>query len=220
MTFTSIIADRRVVACCAVLVAIACLSLSAAQDALSRSTTIRTPIPPLLDKWREATAGVNGTLQDARRIAEAARPTLTKNDPFTPLMSLTCTERQSKGERVVWEDGTVMALVDTRNRGSKLLVVPKTPNTNFPIDLKDPQLAFVSRVAAATCDALVVAAGKQASTGSPSCDIRISPPNGLGVRQIHVHVEANVGVSAPVDDTFLQRTAAHLRSLIGGGGCL
>jgi galactose-1-phosphate uridylyltransferase len=157
-------------------------------------------------------------MEDARRAAEAARSTLPQREPFTRLAAMNCTDRLANKERVVWEDTVLMALVDFGNRGSKLLIVPKAA-TNFPTDLRDSDIAYVSRVAAATCDALMAAAGKQASTTAPSCRMYINPPGGLHVRQLHVHVQAQTGVAAPVDDTFLQRAGANLRSLLGGAGC-
>jgi hypothetical protein len=65
----------------------------------------------------------------------------------------------------------------------------------------------------------VVASGKQPDSSKASCSTRISHPLGLELRQLHVHVEATTGVAAPVDDTFLQRAGAHLRTLVGGTGC-
>jgi hypothetical protein len=180
---------------------------------------IRTPMPALLESWINATTGADSTLDDAFKAAGAARSTLPSRDPFTRLAEMTCSNRLADQERVVWEDAGLMALADFGDRGSKLLVVPKRP-ANFLIDLKYKEIAYVSRVAAAACDALMGAAGKQASATAPSCDIYIHPPAQLGVRQLHVHVKARTGVAAPVDDTFLQRAGANLRSLLGGAGCL
>jgi hypothetical protein len=195
------------------------VSLSALQDIGAQPSTIKTPISPLLDDWKIATAGTKATLDDARKIAEANRPTLPKSDPFTPLAGMSCAERLEKRERVVWEDEAgVMVLVPFGDQGSKLLVVPKV-RANFPIDLSEHQLKYVSRIAAATCDAMLVASGKQPAANTPSCTTYINPPAGLGVRQMHVHVEAHTGVSASVDDAFLRRAAAHIRSLVGGAGC-
>jgi len=111
-----------------------------------------------------------------------------------------------------------MALVDTGDRGSTLLVVPKAP-ANFPIDLTKQLMTRISLVAAATCDSLVRAAGGIPRTDWPSCKMYINPPTALGVKQMHVHVQARTGVSAPVDDTFLQRAAARVHALLGGTGC-
>lgn len=46
---------------------------------------------------------------------------------------------------------------------------------------------------------------------------RIEMTNEL--RELHVHVEAQTCVRAPIDDTCLQRIEAHLRSLAGRAGC-
>lgn len=194
------------------------VSLTASQNIGAQPVIVQTPVPHLLDEWKIATAGPNATVDDAVKIAETYRPKLPNRDPFTPLAGMTCAERLSKGERVVWEDATLMALIDTANQSSKLLVVPKA-STNFPVDIPERQIKYVARIAAATCDALLVAAGRQPDASDSSCKAYINPPTGLSIRQMHVHVEAHTGVSSPVDDTFLQRTAAHLRSLVGGTSC-
>src|SRR6266850_1077234 len=199
----------------------ACASSSTAQNTSARAATIRTPTPALLADWKAATAGANATLADASKIAEEQRPRVKRDLPdyFTPLAGMTCPERLSlpEKERVVWEDSNLMALVDFGDRGTKLLVIPKV-EANFPIDLADNQLAYLSRVAAATCDALLVAAGRP-SADEGSCTISITPPTGIGMRQLHVHVKALTGIPAPVDDAYLRRTGTHLRSLVGGKGC-
>jgi hypothetical protein len=198
-----------------------CTSVASSQKT-GAPAGIRTPIPPLLEKWKADVGGPNASDTEVIKAAEGHRPAVLKlRDPFSPLADMKCAERLAKGEKVVWEDGTAMALVDFGNLGSKLLVVPKQV-ANFPTDLKPSfkeQMDYLSRVAAATCDALVVASGQKPEASKVSCTIRISPPSGLDVRQLHVHVQATTGVSAPVDDTFLQRTGAHLRSLMGGTGC-
>ena len=181
------------------------------------SNNLRTSIPPLLTNWTVRTAGANASTEDARRIATARRSQLPIRDPFMPLVALTCEEHAARGERVVWEDASAMALVDIYNRGPKLLVVPKT-QANFPIDLNSDQLDQLSRVAAATCDALLTASGVRPGDAN-SCNIYINAPNGLAVRQLHVHVEASSTVSAPVSDDFLKQVAAQMRDLLSGSGC-
>jgi diadenosine tetraphosphate (Ap4A) HIT family hydrolase len=182
------------------------------------SPTIRTPIPPLFENWKAATATRNATDDEVRGIADQRRSGLPSRDPFTPLALMSCDERHAKGERIIWEDSALMALVDSGDRGSTLLVVPKA-QANFPTDLTRDQMEHVSRVAAATCDALVIAAGGQPTTDPPSCTMYINPPSALSVRQMHVHVEAHTGVAVPVDDTFLHRAATNLRGLVAGSGC-
>jgi hypothetical protein len=198
--------------------ATAILLLTLTSVSVGQPKDVQSPTPSLLADWIRATAGANAKLEEARRIAEAQRPKLPHFDPFTPLVRMTCPERLEKKERVVWEDGTAMALVDFGDRGSTLLVVPKAV-VNFPVDLKPEEITYVSRVSAATCDALIIAAGQVPPTDGSSCSIYISPPHAIGVRQMHVHVEAKTGVAAPVDDSFLKRAGDHMRRLLGGSGC-
>ncbi len=191
-------------------------------------TVIKTPFPHLYEDWKAATIGPSASDAELRAEAERERGRVQQlKDPFTRLARLTCEQRAALNppERVVWEDrgnvedkGKLMALVDFADRGSTLLVVPKG-HVNFPVDLSPPQLAHLSRVAAATCDALVLAAGEQVSSSRPSCRMYVNPPAALTVSQMHVHVEARTSASVPVDDAFLRRTTAHLRKLVGGGGC-
>jgi len=189
------------------------------QNTPAQPTNIKTRIPDLLADWELATFRSTLPLDEARKRVETYRPGLPQRDPFTSLVLLTCEQRLARNEKVVWEDDdNLMAIVDFGDRGSKLLVVPKHEK-NFPTDLDETLMPYVNKVAAATCDALMVAAGKQAGTTTPSCRMYINPPASLGVRQMHVHVQAQAGVTSPVDNTFLKRTAAHLRSLVGGRGC-
>ncbi|MBK6795230.1 MAG: hypothetical protein IPG76_00090 [Acidobacteria bacterium] len=160
-----------------------CASTLIAQNADTQTATTKTQIPQLFERWKEATAGADATDDDARRIAEGYRSKLPNYDPFTPLAHLTYSERLAKGERVVWEDDALMALVDFGNRGSKLLVVPKY-KTNFLTDLTKEQMARVSLVAAAVCDALIVAAGRQPGADDASLKMYVNPPTAVGVRQM------------------------------------
>jgi hypothetical protein len=185
-----------------------------AQDTAVQQAAIATPIPPLLDNWKTAAAGPEASLDDAIKIAEGCRPNLPDRDPFTRIVNMSCAERLAKGERVVWEDDMLMALVDIN--GSKLLIVPKAVK-NYPIDLIE-QMPYVSRAAAATCDALVVAADGKPQDDFASCRMYINPPCTLFVRQIHVHIEPVAGMTAP-NEMFLRRAATHLRSLLAGSGC-
>src|SRR5688572_23329959 len=74
--------------------------------------TIRTPIPALLESWISATTGADSILDDAFKAATAARSRLPEREPFTRLAGMTCPDRLSDKERVVWEDPGLMALVD------------------------------------------------------------------------------------------------------------
>jgi diadenosine tetraphosphate (Ap4A) HIT family hydrolase len=102
-----------------------------------------------------------------------------KRDPFTPIAD---NDPQARAREIVlWENASVMVLVDGFSPAAKALVVPKTP-AMFPTDMSAALMQELAVVAAHVSDAFV-AAGAQA----PS-DIWINPPQSLTVKQLHVHV--------------------------------
>src|SRR5437868_2639210 len=167
---------------------VCCITLAVILGAAAR-TSIRTPIPTLEQLW-------NAKPGDAER--ERARVTSLR-DPFTPLATLSCSERLANNERIVWENSDFMDLVDFSDNGTTLLLVPKVPHS-FPIDLPNAQQDELRRLAAATCDALMIAANKVPSTTVPSCRMFVNHPQAVTVRQLHVHVEADAGSPVPVGD--------------------
>jgi hypothetical protein len=179
---------------------------------------VKTASPHLFQKWKTETSGPDASDETACAVAERERPRVSQlPDPFTPLSDLSCEQRLAKNERVVWEDDALMVLVDIS--GSALLVIPKKPK-NFPCDLSDRQKAQVDRVAAASCDSLVLAGGGTPGRSGGTCRMYVSPPGAVSVRQMHVHVEANQGTNRGGDAAFFKDVSKRLRNLLGGNGCL
>lgn len=89
-------------------------------------------------------------------------------------------------EIVLWENQSVMVVVDTFAPSPKALVVPKDP-VSLPTDLSKPQLDELALVAAHVSDAFMRA------MGTPPAGIWINPPQHLTVKQLHVHVLPDAG---------------------------
>lgn len=202
------------------IVTAAILATGAAVYAQTKNS-ITTLLPNLCKEWKVSATSTTTPAADLRAYLTQERQGVEQlKDPFTPLARMTCAQRAAKDppERVVWEDKEFMALVDFGDHGSTLLLTP-IKHVNFLTDLPRDQVARLNRLAAATCDALVLAAGEQVRLKPPSCRMYVNPPRALSVSQLHVHVEAHTGVTPPVDNAFLRRTAMHLRALVPGEGC-
>jgi diadenosine tetraphosphate (Ap4A) HIT family hydrolase len=183
-------------------------------------SAIKTALPQIYEDWKVRTVGPNESDAKARRVAELARPRVSGlRDPFTGLANLSCEERIAKGEQVVWEDDLLMVVVDSFDQGSKLLVTPKQ-RKNFPIDLSNDEIERASRVAAASCDALMLADGHEPTSGANNCSIHVNPPIAVSLSQLHIHVSPAKRTSGAVDDGFFRRASKHLRGLLGDAGCL
>jgi diadenosine tetraphosphate (Ap4A) HIT family hydrolase len=185
-----------------------------AQTSQPSTGAIATPIPSLYDVWKRAIGQPNLTDAQLRALAEQNRARVQAlKDPFSPLASLTC-DRRPSNEHVVWEDTSVMALVDRYDIRTKLLVVPKR-KANFVIDLADIELSRLEKASAAGCDAPVIDASGTVAIGS--CSFRVGPPTGLDVAQLHVHVLRSTN-QAPNLSLF-QRAGRRMVSLLGGTSC-
>ena len=151
-------------------------------------TSICTSIPSLYENYKKTTLGREGTDKELREHLETQRERVSKlKDPFTPIARMTEAERAAAGERVLWEDATVMVLVDRFSGTPKPLVVPKK-EMMFPIDASQDFIKRLAMVAAATSDALMWAVGGECDPSSSS-KIYVNPPTVIGVRQLHVHVK-------------------------------
>lgn len=171
----------------------------AAVDAAAQQPAC-TPVPDLQGNWRSAFMPSTVSDDSLARYLESERPRVRGlPDYFTPVASMSATQRDSARELVVWEDAAVMVLVNKPETLGHLLVIPKAP-VNFITDLPPALRRRLAVVAAAAADAMLAAANV-ACTSSPF-RIRISPPSGLGVRQLHVHVQPSSAVPVGSRDAF------------------
>jgi hypothetical protein len=203
-----------------VITALATSAWLVAAESSTSASSIRTRTPEIYGDWKKHFPKAKSD-DEVRREAERHRSRVQGlKDPFTPLISMTCPERAAERELVPWEDARAMAVVDFSRR-DKLLIIPKrlVPNepVNFPIDLWSSELDHMALVAAAACDALVEAGGREPSKGEPSCDMHIHPPSGLGVARLHVHVEPLTTTRA--NQAFYGTVTARMKVLLGGSGC-
>ena len=162
----------------------------------------------LYKNWRKAALSDDATDEQVREYAEKERQRVsTLRDPFTPIANMNEAERAAAGERVLWEDDTIMVLVD-RFHDVKPLVIPKK-QMMFPIDAPPGFMDRLAVVAAATSDALIWGAGGECETASSS-RIYVNPPKVIGIRQLHAHVQPSHSIRDSVQDGFYTRVSEYL----------
>jgi diadenosine tetraphosphate (Ap4A) HIT family hydrolase len=99
---------------------------------------------------------------------------------------MTTEQRTKLDETVLWEDSTILVLVD-RDPSPKGLVIPKA-RACFLVDITPSLRNELALIAAVTSDAFMHAAGRKCSATAIS-QIYVNPPRSLGVKQLHVHVD-------------------------------
>jgi diadenosine tetraphosphate (Ap4A) HIT family hydrolase len=130
--------------------------------------------------WSDIDRSASTRQQTERDVVLAQRPRVSKlRDVFTPIA-----ERQPgarDNEIVLWENKSIMVVVDTFASSPKALVVPKAP-LHLPLDATPQLLDELAVVAAHVSDAF------SSAGGAPPSGIWINPPQHVAIRQLHVHV--------------------------------
>jgi hypothetical protein len=179
--------------------------------------TVCTPQPSLYQDWKAELPG-GDSMTDAQVIdyTDRVRPdVIKKKDPFIQIASDTA-QGQLGDEWVLWRDSRVLVVVDIKVTGPKALVIPKD-SINFIIDIDaDAGLSRrLAEVAAATSDAFIDAGGKRCADSTHS-RIAIHPPNRLGVRRLHVHVQPPFAYGAAGSaEVFYASVARYLATALG-----
>jgi uncharacterized protein YjbK len=160
-------------------------------------------IPTVYKDWVKALTGSEDTSDDdVRAKVEPNRARLERlRDPFTPLAR--GDEAARAKEKVLWEDGQFLVISDTFAGGAKALVIPARPCL-VPVDLDEGERARIEEITGAVVEAFRVVTGKDSRAW-------VNLPNGISVRQLHVHVQPNHSDKSAEDEvaTWL---AEHLGS--------
>ena len=191
-----------------VLIATCIASLATIQQAVAQTMSCAISTPELYESYKASVVGSSASDDSLRRVLDAARSHVRSlPDPFTRLAGMTSAERRNLNEIVVWEDADVMVIVDKPHTLSHVLVVPKKA-TMFLTDATPT----VQRRLATVAGAAAAAFPRGASCGGGAV-IRISPPSGLQLRQLHVHVMVSPG---PRADTvpFYREMGARIAEIV------
>lgn len=116
-------------------------------------------------------------VNDAAADLKARAPRL--RNPFAPLAANDPVARAK--EKVLWENGTLMVLVDRFSKAPHLLVVPKAPAL-LPQDAPPATLDEMGRVGKIASDVFTRVAGVGAS------ETFVNPPQLISIGQLHMHV--------------------------------
>ena len=149
-------------------------------------TSACTTAPDIKREWRAAAIGQGTDAALDQQLASARARLSTMRDPLSPLYSMSEAELRARQEYRVWKDTALMVVADRFAIG-ELLVVPRD-SMAFPSDASDELLAHIARASAKAAEALRAASGKSCP-GSAAVRIYVNPPNAIGVRQLHVHVQ-------------------------------
>jgi diadenosine tetraphosphate (Ap4A) HIT family hydrolase len=114
---------------------------------------------------------------DAAAELQARAPTL--RNPFAPIAAGDPAARAK--EKVLWENGTLMVLVDRFSKTPHLLVVPKAPML-LPTDAPPATLDELGRVGKVASDVF----SKVARVGAS--ETFVNPPQFVSIGQLHLHV--------------------------------
>ncbi len=189
------------------------LTLGLWRDSSDQTSTC-TRVPDLYANWKQAVFQASVSDDSVRRYLDTERPRIRNlPDPFGPIATMDSAAREAKGELVPWEDNAIMVLVAQGEAPGHLLVVPKD-TFMFLADVPEPLRERLALVAATTSDALMLASGHSCGSGSPSA-IAVSPPRGLGVRHLHVHVVPKDGVTAQDLRRFYKEVGRRIRNRLG-----
>jgi len=170
-----------------------------------------TPVPALYEEWKAKTGGAQATDSAVRRLAEARRGSITF-DPFDAVIGGDRATRKRLGERVLWEDDSVIVIVAKPAFPRDVLAIPKR-EMMFPFDASEGLLKRLATVAAATSDAFIQSANKHCDASLVS-SISISRPTELGVKHLHVHVQPPPSILVQDEQKFYSRMSQHLGEIL------
>jgi diadenosine tetraphosphate (Ap4A) HIT family hydrolase len=156
-----------------------------------------TPAPALYTDWKAKTLWASEPDSGLKVRLDSLRGDI-RYDPFDAVIAGDSTARL--GERVLWEDDSVIVIVAKHSTLHDVLVLPKR-EMMFPVDASEALLARMSRAAAAVSDAFLEVAGKRCDPSLRSV-IEISPPGRIGVKHLHVHVRPPATLTFPTDDAL------------------
>jgi diadenosine tetraphosphate (Ap4A) HIT family hydrolase len=191
-----------------------------AQNAETAARACTTP-PAIMDNWKKEVMLELGTSRpsseyDFRRYVDSVRSTRVANlrNPFEPLGPMNEAQRALVNERVLWENGKVMVLVDRFNPPPKVLVVPKAKGVWLPTDADASLVDELANVAAGASDAIQAVVYQRCEAGST--EIRINGPQETAVQQLHIHVYPTKASNSTltVEDTTTE-VARNLRIRLG-----
>jgi diadenosine tetraphosphate (Ap4A) HIT family hydrolase len=179
-----------------------------------------TPVPRLLDRWNQAIVAEISTasgqpsaqeIQDRIQIHRARSAGLP--NPFVEIARMDAVERSDRRERVLWEDGEIMVLVN-KPRGSDLyaLVIPKARNVWFVVDASPRLMERLEQTAATVSDSFLSAVGKPCRPGD-AATIEIHTPEGLGIQQLHVHVRISPPAGGDLESLYTKASEYLSKSL-------
>jgi diadenosine tetraphosphate (Ap4A) HIT family hydrolase len=183
-------------------------SVTTIEQAIAQTASCAHTVPDLYESYKASVVGSSASDDSLRRVLHAARGHVRSlPDPLSRLAGMTAAKRRNFSEIVVWEDTDVMVLVAKPHTLSHVLVVPKKA-TMFLTDATPT----VQRRLATVAGAAAAAFPRGASCGGGAV-IRISPPSGLQLRQLHVHVM--VSPSPPADTvTFYREMGARIAEIV------
>jgi len=170
-----------------------------------------TPRPKLYEDWKRATAGPTATDAAARQHAETVRGTITF-DPFDQVIKASEAQRARMDEHVLWENKDILVLLAKPLSSHEALVIP-TQEMMFLIDAPEGLVKQLATVAAATSDAFMRAAGTKCDQAYSS-RIYVSPPEGLTVRHLHVHVQRSPALGVQEDGGFYSNASKQLKAIL------
>lgn len=113
-------------------------------------------------------------------LADARRELPKMKDPFTPVARGDVKARAK--ERVLYENQSLVVLVDRFAQTPHILVVPKQ-RASLPTEIKPAVLDQMGKVAEAVSEAFT------ALTRSAPSQAWVNPPQRLTISQVHMHVE-------------------------------
>jgi diadenosine tetraphosphate (Ap4A) HIT family hydrolase len=100
---------------------------------------------------------------------------------------------KQKKERFLWKNARIMVLVDANQPPPYTLVVARTKGVWLLTDADPSLVDELATVAAAAADSAMAALNLPCNP--QFAKIHIHPPKGLGMRQLHIHVEPQVGTA-------------------------
>lgn len=164
--------------------------------------------PKLLEAWKDSFASTAARQGFDRAVADA-REDLPDYNPFAAVAAHD--PKALKTEGILYENKDVMVVLD-RFSGSSVLVVPKKDETNFLIDASTSVRDQLEVAAQVTSDVFAQKSGR-----SEPADIWVSSPRSVEVRQLHVHVRANLrGLDDKTRRTVFEAVQQSLKAELDG----
>jgi diadenosine tetraphosphate (Ap4A) HIT family hydrolase len=173
-----------------------------------------TPIPALYQDWKARTPWSQEADSVVRARVDVFRSRVTF-DPFDAVIAADSATRTRKGERVLWEDDSLMVIVAKPAMPRDALVIPKL-ELMFPGDASEWLIGRLARAAAATSDAFMRTSGKECDSAYAS-RIFVNPPDAIGVRHLHVHVQPPPTIAIRDEHDFYDRMRRHLAEALAEG---